>query len=223
MARQAMSPQVRIFLVRHGETEANVAGVWQGGQGDDPLNERGRQQSVAVAAYLADQGAISTVYTSPLRRARQTAEVIARAIGAPIVEVPDLREYDIGDMEGATAQEIAGLWAFFVEQWHTDPDLAPPGGESARQFTLRLHRALSGIIRKAAGHTVVVVSHQGALASGLAALVGQLDRWRDYQMANCAVTLIVCATDEPPRVERFNVTEHLADIGTDVWNGHRHL
>lgn len=215
--------ETQIFLVRHGETDANVAGVWQGGQGDDPLNERGLQQSAAVAAYLARQGRVATIYTSPLRRARQTAEAIAEVVVAPIVEMPALREYDIGDMEGATREEITDLWASFVEKWRTDPDLAPPGGESARQFALRLYDALSDILRQAAGQTVVVVSHQGALATGLAALVGQLHRWKDYQMANCAVTLLVRAGDEPPRVERFNVAEHLEGIGAEVWNGHRHL
>jgi probable phosphoglycerate mutase len=215
--------ETRIFLVRHGETDANVAGVWQGGQGDDPLNERGLQQSAAVAAVLARQGKVTTIYTSPLRRARQTAEAIAEAVVAPIVEMPALREYDIGDMEGATREEMTGLWASFVEKWRTDPDLAPPGGESARQFALRLYDALNDILRQAAGQTVVVVSHQGALATGLAALVGQLHRWKDYQMANCAVTLLVHAGDEPPCVESFNVTEHLEDIGAEVWNGHRRL
>jgi probable phosphoglycerate mutase len=215
--------ETRLFLVRHGETDANVAGVWQGGQGDDPLNDRGQQQSAAVASYLAHQGPIATVYTSPQRRARQTAEAIAQAKGIPIVEVGGLREYDIGDMEGVTAEEIARLWASFVEKWRTDPDLAPPGGESARQFTQRLHAALSDVIREAAGQTVVVVSHQGVLATGLAVLVGQPDCWKEYQMANCAVTLLVCGGDEPPCVERFNVTEHLSGIGTEVWDGHRQL
>jgi probable phosphoglycerate mutase len=215
--------EARLFLVRHGETDANVAGLWQGGQSDDPLNDRGQQQSAAVASHLADQGPIATVYTSPLRRARQTAEAIAQTTGAPIVEVPDLREYDMGDMEGVTAEEITSLWAAFVEKWRTDPDVAPPGGESARQFAVRLHNALTGIIQAAAGQTVVVVSHQGALASGLSALVSQIHRWKDYQMNNCAVTLLVCAGDEPPRVERLNVTEHLSDIGTEMWDGHRHL
>jgi len=217
------SRESRLFLVRHGETEANVAGVWQGGQGDDPLNDRGLRQSAAVASYLADQEPIATVYTSPLRRARQTAEAIAQATGAPVVEVAGLREYDIGDLEGVTAEEITRLWASFVEKWRTDPDLAPPGGDSARQFALRLHTALSGIILAASGQTVVVVSHQGALATGLAALAGQLHRWKDYQMSNCAVSLLVCAGDEPPRVEFFNVAEHLSDIGSEVWDGHRHL
>jgi probable phosphoglycerate mutase len=215
--------EARLFLVRHGETDANVAGVWQGGQSDDPLNDRGQQQSAAVASYLADQGPIATVYTSPLRRARQTAEAIAQATGAPIVEVPDLREYDIGEMEGVTAEEVTHLWAAFVEKWRADPDVAPPGGESARQFAVRLHNALTDIIQAAAGQTVVVVSHQGALASGLAVLFSQLHRWKDYQMGNCGVTLLVCAGDEPPCVERFNVTEHLSDIGTEVWGGHRYL
>jgi len=215
--------KTHIFLVRHGETDGNAADVWQGCDDDGPLNERGRQQSAAVAAYLAEQGPVTTIYTSPLRRARQTARAIAQTTVTPVVEVPALREYDIGRLKGANAQEIAHAWASFVEKCHADPDLAPPGGESARQFAQRLHNALCEVLQQAAGQTAIVVSHQGALATGLAALLGQLHRWQDYQMANCAVTLLVRNGEDPPRIEHFNVIEHLTDIGTEVWSGHRHL
>ena len=210
-------PETRLLLVRHGETDANVNRVWQGSGEGDLLNERGQRQSQATAEHLATFGPTRAVYTSPIPRARQTAEIIAQRLGAPLGEIYDLREYDLGVMEGLSPEEVSTQWADFVKRWENDPDLAPPGGESPRQFATRVVLALRAIIEECAGCTAVVVSHQGTLAVGLSVLLGIPDRWRDYEMANCALSTLAIGGEV--HLIQFNDTTHLADIGTEVWQG----
>ena len=90
---------MRVLLARHGQTDWNAAGKIQG-VSDVPLNERGREQAAALAGRVLDAGAISAVYTSPLKRARETAEIIGRRLGLEPVPVGALTELNFGDWEG---------------------------------------------------------------------------------------------------------------------------
>jgi len=199
-------------LARHGETEANVAGTWQGAT-DHPLNERGRRQAVALAEYIAQAYPdVEAIYTSPLKRARETAQAVAEKLaGVPVHVDQGLSEYNLGEWEGLTYEELRyerRLWERMAE----DPHWAPPGGESAYRFATRVVQALQRIAAQHPGAKVLVVSHGGALATALALLLERDGRqWRKYQMANCAVTELVL---EPhPRLVRFNVTDHLEEVG----------
>jgi probable phosphoglycerate mutase len=195
-----------LTLVRHGETSANLEGVWQGSL-DGELTERGRIQALRVARYLYQRHPDATaLYTSPLRRARETARAIAEALGlAPRLE-EGLAEYRLGSWEGKSYRELQEshrLW----DEIRRDPDFAPHGGESPRQVTVRFTGALRRIGACHPGERVIVVAHGGALALALGALLdGDYTRWRRV-MANCAVSELVL--EPAPELLSFNSTAHL--------------
>ena len=206
----------RLFLVRHGETASNAAGLWQGKHGDDPLNERGRAQSLAAAEALRDSAA-SALYASDLRRAAETARIIGSRLGLQLQTHAGLREYDFGDLEGATTTEGSAKWKALLGHWRTDPSAKPAGGESAIEFTLRVGAALQEIIDRHQSENVIVVAHGGSLSVGLAVLVGEPEKWQDYQMTNCGISVVDLGLDR--RIFAFDETSHLADVGATVWTG----
>ena len=208
----SITPQTVLLLVRHGETDANVAGTWQGAT-DHPLNARGWAQARALGEHIArTYPDVACIYTSPLRRARQTAEAVAEALGqVPIKEDPALAEYNLGEWEGLTYEELRyekRLW----DRMREDPHWAPPGGESAYQFAHRVLSAFQRIVARHPGEMVLVVSHGGAIATALALLLDKDGRrWPRYQMSNCGVSQLVFAPQ--PRLIRFNETAHLHQVG----------
>ncbi len=201
-----------LILARHGETDANVAGTWQGAT-DHPLNARGHAQAEALARHLRRHHPdIAAIYTSPLTRARQTAETVARRFpGVPLHVDQDLSEYNLGAWEGLTYEELRyekRLW----ERMAQDPHWAPPGGESAYRFATRVINAFRRIAQRHPGQKVLVISHGGAIATALALLLqGDGSRWREYQMSNCAYSVLVLGAEA--QLQRFNVTEHLEEVG----------
>lgn len=201
-----MSDRTILTLVRHGETPANIEGVWHGSI-DTPLTERGATQALRVAGYLAERHRDSAaLYASDLQRARETARAIERALGLPLRLDPTLREYHLGEWEGKSYHELHDTHRL----WHhmkRDPDFAPHGGESPRQVTDRLTSALRRITAAHPGERVIVVSHGGALAMALGALLdGNYGQWRRV-MGNCAVSELV--VEPVPELLSFNLTDHL--------------
>jgi len=195
-----------LTLVRHGETSANLSGVWHGSL-DTPLTDRGRAQAQRVARFLRGlDSAVSAVYTSPLLRARDTAQAIADCLGLEPRLESGLAEYHLGTWEGKTYRELHEthrLW----DEMRRDPDFAPHGGESPRQVTERITAALRRIGELHPGERVIVVTHGGALSMALAAIVdGDYTRWRRV-MANCAVSELVL--EPAPELLSFNQTDHL--------------
>jgi broad specificity phosphatase PhoE len=205
-----MSPPTIVTLVRHGETSANVDGVWHGSI-DTALTPHGRSQAERVAEHIARTRADATsLYASPLSRARDTAEPIAARLGlAPRVE-PDLREYHLGEWEGISYATLAREHKLF-ERMAADPDWQPGGGESARQVAERLAGSLRAIAARHPGERVIVVSHGGALTLGLGLLLDRdVSAWRRV-MSNCAVSDLLF--DPEPRLGVWNDVAHLADPG----------
>ncbi len=120
-----------LIIIRHGETEANMQKVWQGSL-DAPLTERGEWQAEAAAVgvrKLADELPIDHFYVSPLGRTQRTAAPIAEAIGMQPVIEEGLREFDLGDWEGRSFQELRDVERLW-ERWEQDPTFTPPNGES---------------------------------------------------------------------------------------------
>jgi len=204
--------ETRLLIVRHGETDANAAGIWQGAT-DHPLNERGKLQAQAVAQRLAqEEPHIAAIYTSPLKRARQTAEIIAQALGnVPVYEDPDLSEYNLGEWEGLTYQELRyerRLW----DRMSEDPHWAPPGGESAYEFAMRVLGAFQRIAEQHKGQTILIVGHGGAIATALALLLERRGgEWKKYGMINCAISELIMGPT--PKLIRHNDTAHLQAVG----------
>jgi ribonuclease H / adenosylcobalamin/alpha-ribazole phosphatase len=146
------------ILLRHGQTALSVERRFAG-SGDVPLTDTGVQQAAAAAARLAVRGGIDLVVSSPLSRARRTAEAVADATGAGLLIDDDLAETDFGEWEGLTFAEVMKQWPEEMSAWMGSTDLAPPGGES---LSGAARRALAALDRLLAGHThktIVVVSH----------------------------------------------------------------
>jgi len=200
-------PPTLVTLVRHGETSANVDGVWHGSI-DTALTLRGHTQAARVAEHLAETRAdASALYASPLARARDTARPIAERLGlSPRLE-PDLREYHLGEWEGISYATLAKEHRLF-ERMQAEPDWQPGGGESARQVAERLARSLLAIAERHPGERVIVVSHGGALTLGLGLLLDESPgAWRRV-MSNCAVSDL--RFDPAPSVTVWNYVAHLA-------------
>lgn len=148
----------RMLLLRHGQTELSVQRRYSG-RGNPELTELGRRQAEQAARYLASRGGIAAVISSPLARARDTAEAAARALGVPLTVDADLIETDFGQWEGLTFSEAAQRDPEVHAQWLSDTSIAPPGGESFAEAHRRIRRARNRIIAEHGEATVLVVSH----------------------------------------------------------------
>jgi ribonuclease H / adenosylcobalamin/alpha-ribazole phosphatase len=146
------------LLLRHGETALSTERRFAG-RGDVPLTEAGRGQAAAAAARLAARGGIDLIVTSPLARARATAEAVADATGAPLLADDDLAETDFGKWEGLTFAEASQRWPGEVAAWLGSADVAPPGGESFATVGRRVNAALDRLLAAHEFGTLLLVSH----------------------------------------------------------------
>ncbi len=169
-----------LWLVRHGQTDWNVQGRWQGQTPDaPPLNAAGLAQAEAVAEQLAAQAsqdglAFAAIYSSDLLRARQTAEIIARRLGLPVQLDARLREVHLGVWEGMLGDEVALRYVAELEARRRDPvHSRPPQGESVYEVAARVGQTFDAIARAHPDQHVIVVSHGLALAAGLCLAEGR--------------------------------------------------
>jgi broad specificity phosphatase PhoE len=199
-----------VYLARHGETEWNAAGRWQG-HTDVALSARGREQALALAARLRGKG-IGRIRASDLSRARETAEIVARAIGlgAPDVD-PDLRERSFGIFEGRTRDECALLypevWARYQQVLRPTFAVQPlthiPGAEPHERVVARMTEALrrATAVLGRADEALLIVSHGGSLRVLMASATG-----RAYPpIGNAGLFRVVVAGDRFEEVEDLGV------------------
>jgi broad specificity phosphatase PhoE len=178
----------RVLLVRHGETDWNAAGRWQG-HAPVPLNQEGLTQSTALGQYLAQNGyRIDALFSSDLKRAMQTAGEIAAPLGLSIQADPRLREVDLGEWQGLTHGE-AEAWdpvhyAAFRADYYTVP---PPNGESRNALKVRVRAGFDDIIARHREQTVVLVSHGGTLGMLIESLFGKIER---PTLSNTSMTVV---------------------------------
>ena len=152
-----------LLLIRHGETDWNRQGRYQG-QSDVPLNPVGLEQAAAAARAL-DGRPLDAVYTSDLQRARATAQAVAAATGAPLLEDRRLREVHQGDWEGQLFDDIRVRDAERLAARRRDPlGIPPPGGETVLEVRARALAALDEIVRRHPAGRVAIVSHGLTLA-----------------------------------------------------------
>ncbi|MEX0785755.1 MAG: histidine phosphatase family protein [Dehalococcoidia bacterium] len=155
---------MRLLLIRHAQSSANAERRLQGHL-DVPLSERGLRESALLAERLAQQ-AIDVLYTSPLQRARQTAEVVAARLGLDLVERPALIERDVGELAGLTRDEIMERYPHYVPQrLDTRPEIDVPGFENDAEFRQRVLAVLHEIIERHTEGTVAVVTHGGVIGA----------------------------------------------------------
>ena len=186
----AETMKTEIILIRHGETLFNVEGRMQG-HSNSPLTDTGIRQAKATSKALAGE-TFDAAYSSPLGRARETAEIILNGHNCKLFFEEDLQERNLGVFQGLTAEEAA---ARFPEEYarykKRDPDHVVPGGESARQFTDRGNGCIRRIAENHHGGRVLVISHGGIL-DGVFRHVLSIPpgQPRAYTTFNCAVNTI---------------------------------
>lgn len=201
----------RLLLVRHGRSELNAAGRVQGWL-DSPLDELGRAQSLAVARRLQREGPV-VVYTSTLRRASETAEIIGVELGLPVVPDERLIERGVGDIAGMSGEEIESQFPGFVEEWRQGRRMVvPPGGEAVERFTARVQAAFDEIVGRHNGQPVVVVTHGGVLANYMGQLLGiEAGRWAPFAFGNGSLSVVEFG-ERGARVLGINERCHLEGI-----------
>lgn len=209
---------MRLHLIRHGETRHNAEGRIQGDLLDDDLNDVGRAQADALWRHYAEERlrglTVSAVYTSPLRRARATAQRIAEALGRPDpVALPGLREiswgHHMGKLNtGATQLEMTRV----LTAWERgDLGASVLGGETPGAAWERASAHLAGLFERHERDDIVVVAHgriNKAILSGL--LHGHLHHMERYPQANAAINIL--EGPHPWRLLVANETRHLAGL-----------
>lgn len=159
-----------LFLVRHGEAEGSGSGVLLGAT-DLPLSEAGRCQSRLLRQMLPVAGSVDFV-SSPLSRARETAEIVIAGSGARLRLDPDLREIDFGEWEGSTYSEVEAMVPSLAVEWRELREgFAFPGGESLSDFHSRMIR-VARRLAEADADTAVVFTHGGVVRALLCHFLG---------------------------------------------------
>lgn len=204
-----------VLLIRHGQSRGNAEGRF-GGHTDTPLSARGRRQAEATAKALASEK-FSTIYSSDLKRAVETASPLAKLTQAPLEATDAFRERSVGVMEGLTFEEAA---AQYPEQYaallHRDFEHVLLGGESYRQTLDRAATKLDEIIQKHKGGRIAVFTHTGAICILILHLMGALDSpelkpvW--IATSNCGISRFDLRDDGFVRVLALNDTRHLRGI-----------
>jgi broad specificity phosphatase PhoE len=169
-----------ILLARHGETDWNREKRWQG-LADLSLNERGREQARALAERL-EPLPVGAVYTSDLRRARETALIVAERKGMGATPMRELREVDVGSWTGLSYDEVKERFQEAYTQMRGRTGRGWEGGESYAAMGRRVLEAMRRIAREHPGDTVLVVTHSGPIRTVLAHALG-LDYAADRKAA----------------------------------------
>lgn len=159
-ARYKDGVSTRILLVRHGQSEWNASGRWQG-WAESPLSDLGRRQAFEAASAV---GAVDAIVASDLERAVETALIISETIGVgPVVSEPGLRERNVGEWTGLTRDEIEERWPGDLDRWRRGELLEPPGGERNEAILERVEGALRRVGEMFDGGEVLAVSHGGVM------------------------------------------------------------
>lgn len=202
------------YFVRHGETEYNRKRIVQGRGIDSVLNETGHVQARALA-YRLSAVPFDSIYTSTLRRARQTAQILAQSHqDVPVAFLEDLEEMAWGVYEGAPPSDDREEELRTIKRrWrHGAFDEAIEGGESVLDVQRRALRAVDHILDHERGRTVLVVTHGRFLRIVLASLLDEygLERMHELPHSNTAVNRLVCRGDTF-KADLLNCTAHLDD------------
>ena len=162
-------PKLELWLVRHGETDWNAEGRWQG-HADVPLSEIGRDQAHRLAQRL-EGVSFDAVISSDLVRALETARIVSARLGSSpsLVIDPRWREIHVGALSGLTPAEAE---ARGLGRWHRPFDERYPDGESRAEMGVRVAQALTQVAREYAGKRAIVFSHGGTIKSAFGALLG---------------------------------------------------
>lgn len=201
---------MKLLLTRHGQTDWNIAGRYQG-QSDIPLNKTGCKQAEQLAKRLSTEK-IDVIYSSDLSRAFDTAQAVANFHHLEIQLDSCWRELSFGDWEGMTYQEMSAHSPELFEQWMQDSaNTSTPNGESLKQLADRVKHAFDEIKNKHKDQTVLVVSHSGALQALLATLLGiDLNLYWQFKISQASLSELKVYEDSV-MLNLLNDTSHLQE------------
>ncbi len=161
----------RIILVRHGQTPWNLDKIFRGSR-DIPLNDQGREEARLAGEWLKGE-TIHAAYASPLSRARDTGEAIARHHGLPVSDLPGLTDLNYGDWEGMPLTEVKEKYADLYRQWETAPHTVRfPHGETLDEVKARALEAVEAVVSRHPGQVVLLAAHRAVNKVLIAAFIG---------------------------------------------------
>ncbi len=204
----------RLLLVRHGTTEFNSTRRFDG-YSDIEMNATGYRQVERLRDRLASEK-IDAVYSSDLKRALVTAEVISSDHKVDIITCPELREINYGNIEGLTFGEISRLYPEVAESiTNFSPKLKFPGGESFEEFIGRTSKFLNNLEKHAPSQTILIVSHSGPLRTLVCHLLGiDQGHWWQIRIDNASLSI----AETYPRgaiIRLLNDISHLKELGEE--------
>ena len=188
----------RILWARHGQNVANITRTLSHRVFDGDLTRTGRQQAAELAERLAAQdNRIGQVVCSPLRRARQTAEIITARLGLPTAaELDELRELNVGTLDGRSDAEAWAVYNAVLAAWAAgDSSARFPGGEDYAELCARLRHAMVTVASRPGNRISLIVAHGASLRAALPALTGIADPGSD--LATGAVASFEISTSPP--------------------------
>lgn len=196
----------RVLIVRHGETDYNVAGRWQG-QLDIPLNDNGRKQAQALAQYLQNEG-IEAIYSSDSIRCADTAKAIAAKHNLDINLEPRIREFNLGVMEGLLREEMEADSELkeVNRKWRESDDFVIPNGESRNMTQARAYQFWQEVVEPHVAKTILVVSHGGTSRMLFRKLFGDEQK---FHFANTSLSILELNGEAQWEIIALNTTPHL--------------
>lgn len=193
----------KLILVRHGETDWNSVRRIQGGGSDTPLNETGKQQAENLAIRLRDER-IQAIYSSPQQRALHTAQAIARYHNLEVTVLRDLREIEVGELEGKTRAEVGLRFDELLVPDGANELPKIPGGESLTDLQKRAWSTVKGLVSTQSDGAVVVVTHYFVIMAIVCAVINlPLTQIRRLRLTPGTITT-VAFEEHGCRLEMFN-------------------
>ncbi len=201
-----------IFLIRHGITEANKNGSFQGVT-DNPLSKIGLKQATLIKNHLIDKN-IETIYSSPLVRAYETAYPLAKALNLTIIKESTIKEINCGDWEGKSVEEIRKKSDRF-KNWITKGTIPAPNGESIENVMERISPFINKLLKQSCktGKNIAVFAH-GAVNRAFICKMLCLppEKAFRFEQANGCINCFTVREDFPVTFNLLNYTEHLAEL-----------
>ena len=195
-----------LYLIRHGESEANAAGVFAG-QTDSPLTAKGREQAKVVAKALRPVH-FDRIVASTLSRTTDTAAEIAAGRGVPLETYEELKEIDLGQAAGKPFDELRGLPFYDSEgftQW--------PGGESLDEVVARVMRVIDRLVSESPGKTSCIVGHGGVTRILVSLFMGVLPKLVRVPATNTNITIVTHDAERGFVVQEMFKDSHVVEIG----------
>jgi probable phosphoglycerate mutase len=200
-----------LVLLRHGATVHTPDRRFSGSGGDDPpLSDDGRRQVLLAADVLASSGRVDAIVCSPLRRTRETAQVVADRLGLPVREDEAWRECSFGQWDGLTMAQVQERWPEELAAWQASTSVAPPGGESFDDVERRVRVARDRTLARHPRQRVLVVTHVTPIKQlvRLAIGCGPEALWR-LDSSAASLTTTRWWPDGGSSLASFNETSHL--------------